>query len=273
MGQGGTGEWGQVTQGSVSHFTSGTNGNRAFGSTGTGQTTVMAGATISGTGHVRGDLVVSGTLAPGDAITGVAGAGNGTLFIGNGGGGDMIINPGSVLSMQITAPSLLDFDLESGTYVIGGPEYEDYISVMEFFHPSTNAFPTYFGEPGTAILSNLHDHLEIGGGMTWNGDSIDVVPVSFSPEAGYVYNLMDWYGVSDWGSFSEGSSRYLIGNGDDNGNLNLPDLSAYPELRWDTGLFRSHGVLIISNIVLVPEPGRAMLLFAGIGFICFRRRR
>lgn len=277
VGLGGNGEWGVLTQGSTLVQTARADTARAVGSTGTGLTTVMAGATISGTGHVRGDLNVFGTLAPGDAVSGVAGASRGTLFIGNGGGGDLTLNAGSVLSMQISSATLLDIDLSAGNYKINGFEYEEYISFLPLFNGSTNAFPDFFGQSGTGILFGAHDHLEIGGGVTWNGGQINVVPATgldaFVPAAGYVYNLMDWYGVSDWGSFSVGSSRYLVGNGDDNGNLNLPDLSAYPELRWDTGLFAEHGVLIISSIILVPEPSRVLFLAMGFGYLFFRRRR
>ncbi|MCW0216939.1 MAG: autotransporter-associated beta strand repeat-containing protein, partial [Prosthecobacter sp.] len=276
VGVGGTGEWGFVSQGSNYAVTSGTGGNRAFGSTGTGQTTVMSGATISGTGHVRGDLVVNGTLAPGDAVLGGAGAERGTLFIGDDvGGGNLIINAGAVLSMQISTASLSDLSLQNGTYTLNNlVDYENYLMVMPFSHFSTAGFPTYYGEPGTEIPSNAHDHLEVGNGITWTGGNIDVEAVvgtgAFTPQAGDIYNLFDWYGVSDWGTFSAGSSRYLVGNGDDNGNLNLPDLSAYPEFRWDTGLFTDYGVLVIA---IVPEPSRAFLMMLGLCFLVFRRRR
>lgn len=273
VGQGGTGEWMVVTQGNISVATTGINSNRAFGSTGTGQTTVMAGAMLSGSGHVRGDLVVNGTLAPGDIVSGVGGAGMSTLYIGDGYEGSLTINPGAVLNMQIKIPSASDAELSAGNFKINGPDYELYIDYLKDFNPG-KAAPTYFGEIGSHISTDIHDHLEISGGLTWNGDRIEVVDVAgFNPQAGDIYNLFDWYGVSDWGSFNTGSSRYLVGNGDDNGDLWLPDLSAHPDLRWDTGLFTSDGILVISNIVLVPEPSRMMLLLVGLVFVCFRRRR
>lgn len=276
VGQGGTGQWDFVSQGGTAVFTATTDTiGRVAGSTGTGMTTVMAGATLSGSGHVRGDLTMNGRLSPGDAILDVVGAARGTLFIGNGNGGNMVFNPGAILSMQLMAPSLVDAELSAGNFMIGGFEYEDYISVLPLFNPSSNAFPDYFGQPGAGISSVAHDHLEIGGDLTWNGGRIEIssTVTGFSPQAGHVYNLLDWFGVSDWGSFNSGSSRYLVGNGDDNGDLDLPDLSAYPELRWDTGLFNSHGVLVISTMILVPEPGRAMLIFIGFMWMAFRRRR
>lgn len=276
VGQGGTGEWGFVSQGSTNAFTALTStSGRIAGSTGTGMTTVMAGATLSGTGHVRGGLTVHGTLAPGDSVLTVVGVGRGTLFVGDASGGDLVLNPGAILSMQVLGATLLDSELAAGNFVIGGFEYEDYISLLPWINPSSSAFPDYFGQTvpsSTAIVSAAHDHLEIGGGLTWNGGRIEVLPTDtgFIPSAGNIYNLLDWYGVSDWGSFDAGSSRYLVGNGDDNGDLDLPDLSAYPHLRWDTGLFNSHGVLVIA---VVPEPSRVLLLVIGVAFLFFRRRR
>ena len=272
VGQGGTGEWMVVSQNSVAVATSGTNSNRAFGSTGTGLTTVMAGAMLSGSGHVRGSLVVNGTLAPGDAVAGIGGDGLSTLHIGDGFGGNLTLNAGAILSMQVATSSAFDAQLRAGNYMIGGPDYELYMSYLADFNPG-KAAPYYFGESGSHIATGIHDHLEISGDIIWNGDRVEVIPTgTFNPQAGDIYNLLDWYGVSDWGSFDTGG-RYLVGNGDDNANLWLPDLSAHPELRWDTGLFTTHGILVISNIVLVPEPSRVLLLLAGLSFVGFRRRR
>jgi len=275
VGQGGNGEWGLIIQGTSFAQTARAVGGRAFGSTGTGTTTVMSGATISGSGHVRGDLVLNGNLKPGDAISGVAGAAQGTLFIGNSGGRNLVINPGAVMSLQITFPSISDSTLSGSDYFIGMPDYEPYIANLDFSYEGSDfrrAFSFSYGQANSDIPTTLHDHLEIGGGVIWNGGLIEVLPdsLAFNPEAGDVYNLFDWYGVSDWGDFSVGSSRYLVGNGDDNGNLNLPDLSAFPDLRWDTGLFNSHGIVLIA---VVPEPGRAVLLVMSLGFAFFRRRR
>jgi len=155
-----------------------------------------------------------------------------------------------------------------------GATYENYISAIptSVDHLDTPVSPTSFGQDGTAVFAGAHDHLEIGGNLTWAGGAIQVIEVeSFSPLAGDLFNLADWYGVADWDGFNVGSSRYLIGNGDDNGDLNLPDLSMFDEtLRWDTGLWASHGLLIIA---ITPEPTRAVLLLLGLIAIGFRRRR
>jgi len=56
------------------------------------------------------------------------------------------------------------------------------------------------------------------------------------------------------------------GGGFENSDLYLPSLSS--GLQWNTSLFMSHGVLVV-----VPEPGRVMLLFFAFLFCLARRRR
>lgn len=109
------------------------------------------------------------------------------------------------------------------------------------------------GTPFKAFGSGAqHDHLEIGGGIVWNGGQIKVAAFDgFTPSAGDVYNLMDWYGVASWNTFDSGD-RYRVG-GETGTDLTLPDLTAFnAALRWDTGLFASHGILVVA---VVPEPG------------------
>ena len=80
---------------------------------------------------------------------------------------------------------------------------------------------------------------------------------------------MDWYGVASWNAF-DGGDRYRVG-GEAGTDLTLPDLSAFDAaLRWDTGLFASHGILVVA---VVPEPGRALLLVLGLTALLMRRRR
>lgn len=277
VGQGGDGSWTQLSQGAVTITTS-ENALKAAGSTGTGATFVGPAGTLSGSGHVRSNLTVAGTLAPGDA-SGTLGAGGqtGTLFIGGPGGvGDLTMQSNAALLLQITASTNIDSDLNSGAYTIEmGAAYENYISSLpgNANYLDTAVNPTTFGQLGTEIYSGAHDHVEIGGKLTWNGGTIQVSNTSdYMPIAGDIFNLADWYGVADWGSFDAGSNRYVVGNGDDNGDINLPDLSMFGDdaLRWDTGLWTSHGILIVA---IAPEPSRAVLLLLGMLAVGMRRRR
>lgn len=279
VGRGGSGEWEVVGQGSNIVFTAVSNvGNtRAVGSTGTGLTLVGSAGTLSGSGHVRGSLEVHGILAPGDTQVGTSNAGGalGTLFIGDGSDGRLTLHAGSITRLQVTSGTFTDSDLNQGNFVMGGPGYDAYLNDLPNLYAGSNVTPLAFGDFGTSITAGtLHDHIEISDGITWSGGTIQVQPTTgssaFLPVAGDIYNLLDWYGVSDWTGFNSGSNRFLVGNGDDNGHLDLPDLSMDAMLRWDTGLFRDHGILVI---VMVPEPSRALLVAFGFGALLMRRRR
>jgi autotransporter-associated beta strand protein len=276
VGDGGNGNWGFLVQAGGGAATTALGFNRAVGSTGTGATIVNSDGKLTGSGHVRGNLEVHGVLAPGDThLTQGAGGETGTLFVGNDlGAGNFTLNPGSVLQLQAISATLNDSDLNLGTYTIDmGASYENYIATMLSQYEGTQANPYYFGQDLTGIQAKAqHDHLEIGGNYTWNGGTIQLLEsTNFLPNAGDVYNLMDWYGVASWNGFNVGSDRYLIGNGDDSGDLNLPDLSQFdPTLRWDTGLLSGSGVLVIA---MVPEPSKALLLLFGLSALLLRRRR
>jgi hypothetical protein len=149
--------------------------------------------------------------------------------------------------------------------------YESFVATLPAMYDGTATNPLGFGQTGTHIQAGAqHDHLEIGGGIVWNGGQIEVTAFDgFAPAAGDIYNLMDWYGMASWNAF-DGGDRYRVG-GEAGTDLTLPDLSAFDAaLRWDTGLFASHGILVVA---VVPEPGRALLLVLGLMALLMRRRR
>ncbi len=276
VGIGGDGVWGTITQGARSVTSATYGGTGIAGSTGTGVTTVGVNGTLTGTGHIRGDLVVQGQLRPGDYNSGTfeAGGVEGTLFVGGPGQvGNVTFQSGSLTTFQIFQATAYDLDLALGNYDMDDPGYFGHVAGIPGSRVGTSVNPTIFGQSGTDLLAgSFHDHLEIGGNVVWQGGTIQVEFTAYTPEPGDIFNLMDWYGLSsNWSSFNVGSSRFLIGNGDDNGNFNLPDLSQWnPELRWDTGLWTQHGILLIAY---VPEPSRMMLLVIGVLGYCLRRRR
>ncbi len=279
VGNGGTGQWALLAQGTTVARTAvntDVGGSRAVGSTGWGPTSVLGGATLSGSGHVRGQLNVAGSLAPGDVLGGgAAGSDLGTLFVGGSGsvaGASLTISNGT-LTLQVKAPTTSEAQLGAGgTYYLNDQaNYESFVAMLPAMYDGTATNPLGFGQTGTHIQAGAqHDHLEIGGGIVWNGGQIEVAAFDgFAPAAGDVYNLMDWYGVASWNTFDSGD-RYRVG-GEAGTDLTLPDLSAFDAaLRWDTGLFASHGILVVA---VVPEPGRALLLVLGLTALLMRRRR
>ena len=91
--------------------------------------------------------------------------------------------------------------------------------------------------------------------------------MAWTPAAGQVFNLIDWFGIANWNGFNAGD-RLRVG-GESGTDLELPDLSSFDgALRRDTSLFASHGALVIT----VPEPSRALLLLSGLLMIGMRRR-
>ncbi|MCB1228575.1 MAG: autotransporter-associated beta strand repeat-containing protein [Verrucomicrobiales bacterium] len=272
VGTGGAGEWNAAfVQGTSSFEGAVVTGTQLAGSTGTGVTTVASGATLSGTGNVRGDLVVNGNLQMGDN----GGALTGTLFVGDTATqSDVTLGSGSTTTFQLTTTSTyvpyLTFG-EAQSTILGSGAYEP--------DPSGNPGvfvnrldPASFGQSGTGIDSSHYDHLEVSGDLTWDGGTIKVEDLSGGDlMLGDIFNLVDWFGGANWGAFSTGGD-YLLG-GAPLGDLELPDLSTMGGYDgtwlWDTTMFKSHGIIMIA----APEPTRMVLLVFGLMGILMRRRR
>ncbi|OYW17950.1 MAG: hypothetical protein B7Z55_11545, partial [Planctomycetales bacterium 12-60-4] len=97
--------------------------------------------------------------------------------------------------------------------------------------------------------------------------TLDVRSSGFSAELGQIYNLLDWSSLTttDFTGFDVGSN-YRDGSGDDASQFDLPTLSG--GLVWDVSQFTTSGI-----IVVVPEPGRAVLLMLGFAALVSRRGR
>ena len=250
VGQGGSGVSGSFTQGSRTVNSALVTAGSLAGSTGIGLTVVDVGATLSGSGDVRGSLAVHGSLMPGD----LGGSLTGTLFVGSEAGGGLTLNGTSTTTLQLQGTPSVNPQLSNGVITFNSqPEYDLYVADianllgLEAVDNALN--PSVFGGLGSHLNAGNYDHLEIGGDLAWSGGTITVMDLpGWVPQAGQIYNLMDWFGSADWASFDLGSDRFLVGNGDDNGHLILPDLSLHsPYLRWDTSLFENHGVLFIAS--------------------------
>ncbi|MBE2282485.1 MAG: autotransporter-associated beta strand repeat-containing protein [Prosthecobacter sp.] len=210
----------------------------------TGAVTVSSG-TLGGTGTLGGATTIQtgGTLSPGDPAVA---AGLGTLTFGSG----LVLKSGSGATLQITGATFTSSDGFGGQFP-GTPGYEAYV------------IANGGGSGGT-----LHDQLSITGAFTQEtGAKITVQPVSFTPVAGQIFNLLDWTEVVG-GTFSSNLGPTLRdGSSDSTFDLDLPDILA-SGYAWDISLFASHGI-----IVVVPEPTRCLLLLLGFGGLIFRRRR
>ncbi|MDP1587373.1 MAG: PEP-CTERM sorting domain-containing protein, partial [Prosthecobacter sp.] len=217
------------------------NGNQ---SAATGAVTVSAG-TLGGTGTIGGATTIQtgGTLSPGDPATS---GGIGTLTLANG----LTLQSSSTTNLQITGATFTSTDSFGGNL------------------PGTAGYETYVIANGGGPGGTLHDQLIITGAIIQEtGAKINVLPVSFTAEAGQIFNLLDWTNVGG-SSFSTNLGPTIRdGSSDTAFDLDLPDIftSGYV---WDISLFASHGI-----IVVIPEPSRAVLLLLGLGGLLLRRRR
>ncbi|HBJ86625.1 MAG TPA: hypothetical protein DDZ88_22760 [Verrucomicrobiales bacterium] len=217
------------------------NGNQ---SAATGAVNVIAG-TLGGTGTIGGATTIQtgGTLNPGDPATS---GGIGTLTLANG----LTLQSSSTTNLQITGATFTSTD------GFGGND------------PGTAGYETYVIANGGGPGGTLHDQLSITGAIIQEtGAKINVLPVSFTAEAGQIFNLLDWTNVAGSSFSTNLGDTIRDGSADSAFDLDLPDISA-SGYAWDISLFASHGV-----IVVIPEPSRMGLLFLGLVGLLFRRRR
>lgn len=97
--------------------------------------------------------------------------------------------------------------------------------------------------------------------------TLQVRSSGFSAAYGQIYNLLDWSSLvtTNFTGFDVGTN-YRDGSDDDASQFNLPTLSG--GLVWDVSQFTTSGI-----IVVVPEPGRALLLLLGFVALISRRRQ
>jgi autotransporter-associated beta strand protein len=118
---------------------------------------------------------------------------------------------------------------------------------------------------GAAGTMSGHDYVKAGGTFSINANGrIEVSYLTgYIPTPGDIFNLLDWTALTNTG-FTAGPRSRL--GGETNYDLLLPTLGSGQF--WDTSLFLSHGTLVV-----IPEPGRALLMLLGLMALAFRRRR
>lgn len=231
-------------------------GNAGTGTTGSGAVTVQTGSTLLGTGTVRGstfDLQNGSTLRPGDAVSDSSYGSLTFTPTANSGGTSNL--QGNII-LGLSAATTTDATLGGGNE-IGSAGYNSWLDGVT---GAGNHDQIIFNNPTTGTGYNLN-FLTTTGSLQINGND-------FTPSFGQVFNLLDWSNLvtTNFSGFSY-NTGYLIGNGDEGSDLDLPDLSAVG-LVWDFSRFTISG-----NIAIVPEPSRALLMFVGLCGLLLRRRR
>ncbi|QIF03993.1 autotransporter-associated beta strand repeat-containing protein [Roseimicrobium sp. ORNL1] len=248
-----------ITGGALQVGTGGTGVSQADaitrGTTGSGQTTVSGTGILAGTGFVKGGLTISGgSIHAGDTIT-TAGDQLGTLWI----GGNVTFESGSLV-LQVTSSDI-------NVAALADSNSAGYSAALL-------ALPT----DSAAVLegsipTSAHDHLEISGTLDWATTGTRTVAIELAGAtdilAGDVFNLIDWSAVLNAGTFNTGGA--LRAGGEVGADLLLPMLSS--GLGWDTSLFAEHGILVVTQLSVVPEPSRMLLSLIAFGAMIMRRRR
>ncbi|MCE9519917.1 MAG: PEP-CTERM sorting domain-containing protein, partial [Verrucomicrobia bacterium] len=138
---------------------------------------------------------------------------------------------------------------------------------------SSGVYDTFWGSASITTLGTDFDYdtIKIGGTLTMDSSGSSNYPTVFATDGGLVAGSTYTYGsifkLFDWTSVGFQDPGVIGGTfGANATDLVLPSLAA--GYSWDTTAFSSFGV-----VVVIPEPGRMMLLFFGLAALFLRRRR
>ncbi len=281
---------GVLVMGAANAYTGATNVNdgtlqvgvAGVGTTGSGLVRVVKSAAtyanapvISGSGTMQGATIIGdianaankGVLATGDGNTTTS---NAKLTITAAGG--LTIAAGSQTQMGITAASGTD-----ATFASSGMTASAYLASLGSTSDASLTTPAAWANQSNSSqadfinISNGTGALVLGtnaGGAAAGQSIVSIFSNGLNSgtlAAGQIFNLVDWFGAFS-GGFSTGVGA---STGGIHGDFDLPDIST-TTFGWDTSAFTSHGVIAV---VVVPEPGRALLMLLGLSALFFRRRR
>jgi len=233
-------------------------GSGGAGRTGTGNVTVQNGGTLFGTGVIQGTNFTAASGSTVQAGDSTAAGSFGTLnFTPATGGGTQSLAGQAILDIG-TANNTGSVDPTFGGNVVGSAGYITYVN------DTSRAQGLGSGNHDLLSFNTAGD--TTGYNLTVSGTLV-VRSSGFSGALGQVYNLIDWSSlvITDFTGFDVGTN-YRDGSGDDASQFDLPTLSG--GLVWDVSQFTTSGI-----IVVVPEPGRAVLLMLGFAALVSRRRR
>ncbi|OYW76066.1 MAG: hypothetical protein B7Z37_10490, partial [Verrucomicrobia bacterium 12-59-8] len=224
--------------------------------------TQLAAPTLSGTGSVGavtlGSLSTVGVLRPGDA----GGTSPGTLTL----NGALTVYSGSQIQLGITSSSNNASTLDSG--------WDSSVTAVAYLgihaKAGTASTPDSIYTQWNTV-NGTYNSLSFAGqtlslGASDGGTPTILVQTAGTPSLarGDIFKLMDWSSISSGSADSIGTpfgdSVFTTAN-----DLLLPDLGF--GLNWDTSAFSSYGILVI-----VPEPGRMVLMLFGLAALFLRRR-
>ena len=220
--------------------------------TGTNNVGVINTSTLGGNGRIAGSVTLASgtTLAPGGNATSIAAnatglsTDTGTLSI----AGNLDVVASSTLAFQVTT---------AGTH-----------GLTATFDAVTNRITSVSG----TSTDGGNDRLIVSGAFGLDAASAITVTLGNGFTGGYqsVFDLIDWSGLDISLAYYDDGDGIRTGGSADNAlfALDLPDLMALnSSWFWDVSQFGSTGV-----IAIVPEPGRGMLLLAGLATLILRRR-
>ena len=195
----------------------------------------------TGSGTGTGNVTVQTS-----AILGGAGIISGGVLVETGG----TIAAGNSIDM-LTVGSL---DLNAGStalFEVGGATTNDSAGLTSYQNnPGGFVVPSTWTDYQDGVTN--HDHILITGTEPVINGTVELTLDSYTPTFGDVFHLLDWTGLGT--TTANGTPVF-----------SLPTLTG---LGWDTGLFASHGIVVVA-----PEPARfSLICLAGLAMFLRRRR-
>lgn len=227
-------------------------GTGSITQTGTGTTTLTAANTYSGVTSLNAGSLLAANASGSATGSGAVSTASGTTL-----GGTGTIAPGGTNGVII-----------GGTVAPGVAGTNDGVGTLTFTPVDGNVSL----QAGSSVVFELRANSDSdrivfdasgSGQMDFSQMSAGSISVIFT--GGYTPALNDSFDLIDWAAVSGSGMSGLSA-----GLLSLTTTGFDPSWTWDTSLFADSGVI---SIVIVPEPGRMVLLIVAAVALLSRRRR
>ncbi|WP_395736830.1 autotransporter-associated beta strand repeat-containing protein [Prosthecobacter sp.] len=226
-------------------------------------TTATVSSVITGAGTLTKDGAGTLVFTATNTNSGLTNVNAGTLS-GTGVGGALTVNTGGTIDPGVGGAGLLtvggNLTVNAGGTLLmqlGGATLNDAASIAGNESSLASLNPSIISGWENANTLSLHDHIfsndtsapVINGTLKIDSNLLN----GYTPSYGDVFDLLDWATLSN---SITGTTQF------DFSGVNLGGLA------FNTDLFASNGILVV-----VPEPGRCLLLLLGLTSLFFRRRR